>query len=334
MAKEAPEVQGESAESKESALDKANDKAKSTIDTAEKKAEELMKSDHPRKRAWGSQLKASLDAHKTLTDRVRNGKNKNIILARNLDTQFRGGLVLIEKMEKSLEPAKKKAKESEEKPAEKTKSPEELHMMIAKDMLKRNYEKAVRKLDDLIAEANKAKAKAYGRKLEYGELLHNPFDEYVDSSYQPNLVALRDSVQAVFDKPGSTVSDIQVSADKFSKLITKAKFKEAVRNDMVIRDLSLATLELGTKFSKKENERRIVRNIVSQGLRTQAHFRDARVGSTWTFETTDGVSLTLRKKGRIDYSAEITGLADRAIPRYAKVAKELGLKPKADEQLA
>ncbi|MBU0705868.1 hypothetical protein KJ807_01460, partial [Patescibacteria group bacterium] len=140
----------------ETPLEKANREATDVIRTTENKAKDLLQSDNPQKRAWGHQLQKAIDAQDPLRKRILERQNQNRVLAEQVKSQFNTALAGIAKREEALPATEKTAKkEDETKPAEEhTKRPEELNLMIAKDLLKTVYTKAITNLNQLVEKEN------------------------------------------------------------------------------------------------------------------------------------------------------------------------------------
>lgn len=317
--------------SPEQLLQNANREAADAIRQVQQRAEELKKSDDPNKRKWGSQLENSLKESSATTKRILEGLNQNKALADGIKTNC---LKALEAFGAPATPEKKPEPASAKEDVTNADFQATMDLM-RQESFRQKYNAVIQKVDNYIEEANARKQQEYGdRPLGYHEKLHNPAKGNVDFNFaadHPNLMKLFADIDEIHQNPGSTPEEYENSVKKMEALAVKSRFQEAVRNDRILSDLrSAVSSDLVPNLNKAQNERRILQAIISRRLRVADHFAAAEDGSSWEITTYGGVSVRLTKHEGIDYSVEITGLAERAIPRYAAVAKDLGLKPTSE----
>ncbi|MFH1410785.1 MAG: hypothetical protein ABIG80_04460 [Patescibacteria group bacterium] len=304
----------------ETPLEKANREATDVIRTTENKAKDLLQSDNPQKRAWGHQLQKAIDAQDPLRKRILERQNQNRVLAEQVKSQFNTALAGIAKREEALPATEKTAKkEDETKPAEEhTKRPEELNLMIAKDLLKTVYTKAITNLNQLVEKENANMVKQSGRKDVVSDRLYTPYEDRMTASLRsPNLVRLYDEIDRLYANPGNTVQEIRTTTRKIESLANESKFTETINTDKILTYFRFVA-NIEGKEGKNEGETRIAQKI--DGNREP--LASAPIGSSWEITNGEGVSFKITKNVKEKYSVAITGINEKSARTYAALAKD------------
>ncbi|MFH0837948.1 MAG: hypothetical protein V1880_01635 [Patescibacteria group bacterium] len=301
----------------ETPLEKANREAADVIRATEDKAQELMQSKNPRARAWGHQLKNEIDKQNPLRKRILDKQNQNKVLADNLKWQFKDALERIAKRESAL-PATEKTAKKEEKNESTAVNPEELNILVAKDLLKTVYTKAITNLNQLVEKENANMVKQSGRKDVVSDRLYTPYEDRMTASLRsPNLVRLYDEIDRLYANPGNTVQEIRTTTRKIESLANESKFTETINTDKILTYFRFVA-NIEGKEGKNEGETRIAQKI--DGNREP--LASAPIGSSWEITNGEGVSFKITKNVKEKYSVAITGINEKSARTYAALAKD------------